>query len=148
MNINYEKRDSTYYTIDKFDPTENNILLLGKSNKQIERRNVINPRGEYNARVLYGSDSELYKAYCECLSITKKYNIFTCNCVTYSDFLNVMDLVLHYNFSFVVPMGIKMEDTFFNEESNQYEYYIDYFMYLIEDYQPQHNIYYYCKYVK
>ena len=35
MNINYEKRDSTYYTIDKFDPTENNILLLGKSNKQI-----------------------------------------------------------------------------------------------------------------
>ena len=135
MNINYEKRDSSYYTIDKFDPTENNILLLGKSNKQIERRNVINQRGEYNARVLYGSDSELYKAYCECLSITKKYNIFTCNCVTYSDFLNVMDLVLHYNFSFVVPMGIKMEDTFFNEESNQYEYYIDYFMYLIEDYQ-------------
>ena len=135
MNINYEKRNNSYFTIDKFDSTKNNILLLGKSSEEKERCNVINPRGIYNAAILYGPESELYRMYCECLSITKEYNIFTCNCMTYSDFLNVMDLVLHYNFSFVVPMGIRMEDTFYNEKSKQYEYYIDYFMYLIEEYQ-------------
>ena len=112
MNINYEKRNSDYSTIDKFNSTKNNILLLGKSSKQEERCNIINPRGIYNAAMLYGADSELYKAYCECLSITKEYNIFTCSCITYADFLNVMDLVLHYNFTFIVPMGIRMEDTF------------------------------------
>ena len=135
MNINYEKRNNSYFTIDKFDSTKNNILLLGKSDREKERCNVINPRGIYNAAILYGPESELYRMYCECLSITKEYNIFTCNCITYSDFLNVMDLVLHYNFSFIVPMGIRMEDTFYNEKSKQYEYYIDYFMYLIEEYQ-------------
>lgn len=135
MNINYEKRNNSYSTIDKFDSTKNNILLLGSSSTEKERCNIINPRGIYNAAMLYGTDSDLYKAYYECFSITEEYNIFTVNCKTYSDFLNIMDLVLHYNFSFVVPMGIKMEDTFYNENSKQYEYYIDYFMYLIEEYQ-------------
>lgn len=135
MNIKYEKRNNNYSTIDKFDPTKCNILLLGSSSMDTERCNVINPRGLYNAATLYGANSDLYTAYYQCYNITKEYNIFTVNCKTYTDFLNVMDLVLHYNFSFVVPIGIKMEDTFYNESSKKYEYYIDYFMYLIEEYQ-------------
>lgn len=135
MNINYERRENDYSTIDRFDSTKNNILLLGKADTYEERRNIINPRGAYNASMLYGSNSELFKAYNQCLSVTKEYNIFTVNCRTYSDYLNVIDSVLHYNFSYVVPMGIKLEDTFYNDKSNKYEYYIDYFMYLIEEYQ-------------
>lgn len=135
MNINYEKRNNDYSTIDKFDPTKNNILLLGKADTYEERCNVINPRGIYNAAMLYGAESELYKAYSQCFSITGEYNIFTVNCRSYGDYLNVMDLVLHYNFSYVVPTGLKIEDTFFNDKSGKYEYYIDYFMYLIENCQ-------------
>lgn len=135
MNITYERRSSDYRVISDFDSTKNNILLLGKADTYKEQLNVINPRGISNASTLYGSDSELCKAYAQCLSITKEYNIFTVNCKTYLDFINIMDSVLHYNFSYVVPMGIKFDDTFFNEKSNKYEYYIDYFMYLIEEYQ-------------
>ena len=135
MNINYERRENNYSTVDQFDSTKNNILLLGTADTYEERRNVINPRGLYNAAMLYGAKSELYKAYAQCLSITGEYNIFTVNCRTYSDYLNIVDSVLHYNFSYVVPMGLKLEDMFFNNLSNKHEYYIDYFMYLIEEYQ-------------
>ena len=29
MNINYEKRENSFTLVSKFDPTKNNILLLG-----------------------------------------------------------------------------------------------------------------------
>lgn len=133
--INYEKRTNNYSSIEKFDSTKNNILILGKADNHKERCNVINPRGTVNARELYGVESDLYKAYVQCYFITNEYNIYTANCRTYNDFLVVMDLVLHYNFTFIVPIGLKMDDTFYNEKTNTYEYYIDYFMYLIEEYQ-------------
>ena len=135
MSINYAKRKNNYQLVDRFDPTKNNILLLGKADTYEERQNIINPRGAFNASLLYGEESELYKAYIDCYSITKEYNIFTVNCRSYSDYLKVMEDVLHYDFSYIVPMGINLEDTFFNSASNKYEYYIDYFMYLIEEYQ-------------
>jgi hypothetical protein len=135
MNINYEKRENNFTLVSKFDPTKNNILLLGKADTYEQRCAVINPRGKKNASELYGEDSELYKSYAACIDITGEYNVFTVNCRTYLDFLTVMESVLHYNFSYVVPMGIKLEDTFFNTSSQQYEYYIDYFLYLIETYQ-------------
>lgn len=140
MNINYRKSSGQYTNMDKFDSTKNNILLLGKADTNEERCNIINPRGLDNAKMLYGESSELFAAYKQCFSITKAYNIFTANCQTYSDYTRMMDLVLHYNFTFVVPMGLKIEDTFYNEKSKQYEYYIDYFMYLIENYQCRTTI--------
>lgn len=135
MNINYEKRENDYSLISKFDSTKSNILLLGKADTCEQRCSIINPRGKNNASALYGENSELYKAYSACLDITGEYNIFTVNCKTYVDFLTVIESVLHYNFSYVVPMGIRLEDTFYNTRSKKYEYYIDYFLYLIEEYQ-------------
>lgn len=140
MNINYAVRKNNYSTIGSFNSSECNILILGKANTQKERREIINPRGLNNAEKLYGLDSELYLAYKQCQSITNNYNVYTANCLTYSDFMNVMSLVLHYNFSYIVPIGLKMEDTFFNENSNKYEYFIDYFMYLIEECQSLSTI--------
>lgn len=133
--ITYEKKTISHSGIDKYDSTKNNILLIGKADTYKERCSVINPRGKHNAGALYGIGSELYNAYAQCLEITNEYNIFTANCRTYVDFLHIMDLTLHYNFTYVVPMGITMDETFYNEETGQYEYYIDYFMYLIEEYQ-------------
>ena len=135
MNINYEKRESNFTLVSKFDHTKNNILLLGKADTYEQRCAVINPRGKKSAVDLYGINSELYNAYSACIDVTGEYNVFTVNCRTYLDFLTVMESILHYNFSYVVPMGIRLEDTFFNIESGKYEYYIDYFMYLIEEYQ-------------
>ena len=140
MNINYLKSRSSHSSMDKYDSTKNNILLLGSAHTNEERCNILNPRGLDNAKILYGENSELFAAYKQCFSITKAYNIFTVNCQTYSDYMKIMDLVLHYNFSYVVPMGLKIEDTFYNEKSKQYEYYIDYFMYLIEKYQCRTTI--------
>ena len=100
MNINYEKRKNNYSAIDKFDSTKNNILLLGKADTHEERCNIINPNGVRNAAMLYGPNSELCQAYNQCLSITQECNIFTVNCRTYSDYLNTIDSVLHYNFSY------------------------------------------------
>ena len=135
MNINYEKRESNFTLVSKFDHTKNNILLLGKADTYEQRCAVINPRGKKSAVDLYGINSELYNAYSACIDVTGEYNVFTVNCRTYLDFLTVMESILHYNFSYVVPMGIRLEDTFYNPSSKQYEYYIDYFLYLIEEYQ-------------
>ena len=84
--ITYEKKAINYYNIDKFDSTKNNILLIGKADTHKERCNVINPRGKHSAGALYGVNSELYNAYCQCYAITNEYNIFTANCRTYLDY--------------------------------------------------------------
>ena len=140
MNINYEKRENNFSIVSKFDHTKNNILLLGKADTYEQRCAVINPRGKKNAMDLYGANSELYDAYSACIDVTGEYNVFTVNCRTYLDFLTVMESILHYNFSYVVPMGIRLEDTFYNPSSKQYEYYINYFLYLIEKYQSMTTI--------
>lgn len=132
MNIKYERIKSNYTTKIKFDKTKSNILILGKADTYEERCIVINPMGITNAELLYGKNSDLYISYKEAINITQDYNVFTANCKTYEDYKNTIENVIHYNFDYVVPIGLKFEDTFYDLNSKQVQYYVNYFMYLIE----------------
>lgn len=133
MNIKYEKVRNNYTSNIAFNKTKSNILILGKADTYNERCNIINPMGLYNARELYGEKSELYLSYKDAINITNDNNVFTVNCRTYQDYLNVAETALHYNFDYFVPTELKFEDTFYNQSAKQVQYYVNYFMYLIEE---------------
>lgn len=133
MNINYEKRNNEYSNKIILDASKSNILILGKASNYNERCVVINPMNADNAYKLYG-DSELSRAYKLAQSITKDINIYTVNCRTYDDFKTTAEKTLHYNFNFFIPIGLNLEDKFFNVPTKKDEYYFNYFLFLVEQY--------------
>lgn len=133
MNTNYEKINNEYSNKIQLDENKSNILILGKAENYNERCVVINPITIKNAVDVYG-DSELSRAYANAVSITKDINVYTVNCKTYDDFKIVAENILHYNFNYFIPIGLKFEDTFYNPIERRNEYYVNYFINLIELY--------------
>ena len=124
--INYTAVDSNarHYTIDK---SKRNILLIGKADTNNKNKIIMNPASIGSAKLLYG-DSPLYEAYKEARQITNDTNIYTVNCQMYTDFIELIDSLIHYNFDFIVPVGTYLRDTFINPISNKREYFFAYYL--------------------
>lgn len=127
MNINYEKINYTYDKYIKLDTSKKNILILGKGFSKNERNNIINPVNIENAYNIYG-DSELYSSYCDAYKITEMSNIYTVNCYTTDDFINIIDKVIQYDFNYIVPIGINFGDKIYNTKTQNLEYYSSYIL--------------------
>ncbi len=125
--INYTKvnSDAKNYTIDR---SKRNILLIGKASTSNKNKIIMNPITVTAAKQLYG-DSELYEAYKISREITNETNIYTVNCQMYTDFIELIDSLIHYNFDFIVPIDIYLRDTFVNPITNKA---INFFAYYLE----------------
>ena len=124
--INYAAVDSNArnYTIDK---SKRNILLIGKAETNNKNKVIMNPVSTGTAKQLYG-DSPLYKAYKEARQITNDTNIYTVNCQMFTDFIELIDSLIHYNFDFIVPVDTYLRDTFVNPISNKAESFFGYYL--------------------
>ena len=124
--INYAVVDSSArnYTIDK---SKRNILLIGKAETNNKNKIIMNPVSTGTAKQLYG-DSTLYRAYKEAREITNDTNIYTVNCQMYTDFIELIDSLIHYNFDFIVPLDIYLRDTFVNPVTNKSESFFGYYL--------------------
>ena len=71
---------------------------------------------------VYDNDVNLY------YDITKDINIYTVNCLLYTDVIEIIDDLIHYNFDFIVPLDIYLRDTFINPVTNQITYFIAYYL--------------------
>ena len=102
--INYEAKndDAKSYTIDR---SKRNILIIGKASTPNKNKIIMNPMTIKMAKQLYG-DSELYQAYKQAKEITGINNIYTVNCQLYTDFISLIDNLIHYDFDFIVPLNI------------------------------------------
>ena len=124
--INYattiNNRDN--YNLDK---NKKNILLIGMASSNNKQKVIINPINEINARSLYGA-SDLYNAYVLAKDITQDANIYTVNCPLYTDFIELIDIIVQYEFDFIVPINIYLRDTFINPITKTEMYFAAYYL--------------------
>ena len=123
MSIRYEKIDRKYDRYVKLDTSRKNILLLGSGSTRNERCNIINPVTLDNASYLYGEDSQLYKAYKNAFDITNMPNIYTVNCYTLDDYIDIIYKVIQYDFNFIVPLGINFREILYSSDTDEEKYY-------------------------
>lgn len=108
------------------DNSKRKVIILGSASSDLKAREIINPRNKEEALSLYGN-SELYRAYCLLFDMNVP-NIYTCNCWSESDYLRAIDKILHYDFDFLIPIGLYLSDKFYNPIVDTNEYYAEYFV--------------------
>ena len=124
--INYltkADRAKTY----KLDREKRNILIIGKGATNEKNKIILNPMSIDFAKQIYG-DSDLYKAYKAAHEITNDNNIYTANCQLYTDFIELIDNIVQYNFDFIIPVNIYMRDTFINPLNGKETYFFAYYL--------------------
>ena len=125
--INYTTKTSKAKTYD-MDKSKRNILIIAKGESDSKRKIILNPVEPKTARMLYGENSELYAAYQVAYDITKDSNVYTVNCRTYTDFIEISDILIQYDFDFIVPVGFYLGDKFYNPVTNKMINYISYYL--------------------
>lgn len=128
MIINYEKNNINYKSSININYNEMSIVLLGPADTMNEKCNIINPMSLNNAIILYGEDSDLAQAYKQAYAITGTLNIFTVNCQTVSDYINIIDDLIQYDFTFIVPIGIYLSDTFYDPSTQRTRSFVFYYL--------------------
>ena len=125
--INYTtvSNSAKHYKIDK---SKRNILLIGKGSTSNKNKIILNPVSDGTAYSIYG-DCDLYKAFKIAREITDDSNIYTVNCQLFTDFIEIIDSLIHYNFDFIVPVDVYIRDTFIHPISNKS---INFFAYYLE----------------
>lgn len=103
------------------------ILIMGKASSSFKAREILHPKSKEDALSLYG-ESELYDAYCLLLDLGVTKNIYTSNCYSESDYIRLVDKLIHYDFDYLVPIGIYLSDKFYNPIDDIDEYYATYFL--------------------
>lgn len=105
------------------------ILLMGAGNSNYKAREIIKPSSLEEVLSLYGENSDLYKAYTLLIDLgVTNDNIYTANCFAENDYIRLMDKVIQYDFSYLIPIGIYLSDKFYNPLTDKDEYYIAYFL--------------------
>ena len=123
--INYDT--SIRKTPSTLDQSKKNILLIGKGTKNEKAKVILNPMNINNAKNIYG-ESQLYEAYKSAREITNDNNIYTVNCPVFTDFIEIIDSLVQYNFDFIVPIDIYLRDTFVNPVTDKVTYFCAYYL--------------------
>lgn len=124
MNINV---NSGKLNVKSFNRGNNKkILLLGPGINNNKAREIILPFDEDEVLSLYGN-SELYSAFKTLKTLNIK-NVHVCNCFANSDYIRIMDKIIHYDFDYLVPIGINFGDKFYNPIDDEDQYYAEYML--------------------
>lgn len=110
------------------DPNKNNILIIGSSNNNNQSKVILNPANIETARQLYGEDNDLFRAFKLALETTRDSNIYTVNCPMSTDFIEIIDSIVNYNFNYIVPINIFLEDSFINPIDEKKTYFCNYYI--------------------
>lgn len=124
MNINVSS-NTVSYEIQNINNTKK-ILIAGRASSSLKARDILNPLSKEEALSLYG-DSDLYQAYCVLYDLNIS-NVYTVNCFADSDYIRLMDKLIHYDFDYFTPINIYLSDKFYNPIINDNQYYASYFL--------------------
>lgn len=109
------------------DVSQKNILIIGSANNNNQSKIILNPLNIETARQLYGEDNPLFNAYKLAYEITRSSNVYTVNCPMSTDFIEIIDTIIHYDFYYIVPIDIYLEDTFINPTNDKKTYFCNYY---------------------
>lgn len=110
------------------DRSKKNILIVGSSNNSNQAKVILNPSNTEAARIIYGEDNPLFEAYKLAYETTSDNNIYTVNCPLSTDFIEIIDTIMHYDFHFIVPINIYLDDTFINPVNDKKTYFCNYYI--------------------
>lgn len=105
---------------------DDSLLIIGKAANEYKLNDFTKPNSYSEMKSKYG-DSDLTTAYLDAYNCGAK-NIFVMNCYQTTDFIDCMDFIRYYNFSCVIPIGIRMSDVFYDSISNKEVYYAEHYL--------------------
>ena len=111
----------------KLDQSKNNILIIGSANNNNQSKVILNPLNVETARQLYGEGNPLFDAYQLAYETTRDSNVYTVNCPMSTDFIEIIDTIIHYDFNYIVPINIYLDDTFINPTNDKKTYFCNYY---------------------
>lgn len=112
----------------KLDQSKNNILIIGSANNNNQSKTILNPLNIETARQLYGDNNPLFNAYKLAYETTNDSNVYTVNCPMSTDFIEIIDTIIHYDFNYIVPIDIYLNDTFINPTNDKKTYFCNYYI--------------------
>ena len=110
------------------DTKKKNILIIGSANNNNQSKIILNPSNIETARQLYGEDNDLFRAYKMAYEITQDSNVYVVNCPMSTDFIEIIDVIINYDFNYIVPINIFIDDTFINPVDDKKTYFCNYYM--------------------
>lgn len=132
MNINYERsnviNNSSLLDINQ---DKSNIIILGKADSPKKNCEILKPMTVDNAKKVYG-DSDLTDAFELAYNLNVE-NIYTANCYNLTDYLVMIDKLVHYNFTYIVPINLFLSDMFYDPIRKENRYFANFFIELLNE---------------
>jgi hypothetical protein len=110
------------------DQSKKNILIIGSANSNTQAKLILSPLNIETARQIYGENNPLFNAYKLAYETTYDTNIYTVNCPMSTDFIEIIDTIINYNFNYIVPIDIYLDDTFINPVNDKKTYFCNYYI--------------------
>lgn len=102
------------------------MIIIGRGNNEYNLNKVIKPKSNLHMTELYGK-CELTNAY-ETAYILGARNIYVMNAYKTTDFIDCIKIIKQLNFSYIVPIGIKISDSFYSSEYKKNIYFAEYYL--------------------
>ncbi len=105
----------------------NNILIIGEAKNNHNIKKVAYLDSTEYMKKKYG-DSLLYRAFKTAKDMGAPH-VFVMNVKNKIDYVDAINTLRHYDFSYIVPVGLLLSDFFYNKrENNKKYYYYEYFV--------------------
>lgn len=105
---------------------DNSILIIGRGSNEVRLNEIYKPSNIWDMENVYGY-SELTSSYTDAIRNGAE-NVFVMNCFKTTDFIDSIEYVRHYNFSYIVPIGIKLSDKFYSPEYGREVYFAEHYL--------------------
>lgn len=116
ISINTSKISSVESALERDINSTNSILIIGRAENEYNLNEIYRPTGISDMVERFGY-SELTTAYTDAVNLGAN-NVYVLNAFKTTDYIDCINNVIHYNFSYIVPVGIKLSDTFYSNELN------------------------------
>lgn len=127
MNFSYERSNfAQNNSLLNIENEHDNIIILGKAETSKKSGEILKPKNLDEALKLYG-ESDLYDAYKQAIDLGVE-KVYTVNCYNITDYISIVDKLIHYNFSYIIPINIFLSDTFYDPINKEHKYYANFFI--------------------
>lgn len=97
---------------------QNSILIIGEGSTTYGINQIIKQDSLKLVAGLYGESSELTEAF-ELAKSTGATDIYLANVQTKTAYVDIMQVARQYNFTYIVPLGVRFSDKAFNKQLNR-----------------------------
>lgn len=108
------------------------ILIIGQGTTNY-KVNIINNITSTSEAKRYGEDSDLYDAYNTAVNFNCDNGVYMLNMQYDTDYPYIIQSIIQSDFTYIVPINIKLSDTIYLEETNKHYFVAEYLLNSIKD---------------